>query len=97
MRAKHLVVVGASSGGIETLRELVAKLPAEFPAPIAVGVWNAIRSMHEGSMLMRGMARHAEEAHPASETAKLTKRAKELERQGDVLREMVTGATEISS
>jgi two-component system, chemotaxis family, protein-glutamate methylesterase/glutaminase len=36
MRAKHIVVVGASAGGIETLRELVRGLPRDFPAPICV-------------------------------------------------------------
>jgi two-component system, chemotaxis family, protein-glutamate methylesterase/glutaminase len=36
MTGKHLVVIGASAGGIETLRELVAMLPADFAAPIAI-------------------------------------------------------------
>jgi two-component system chemotaxis response regulator CheB len=36
MTSRHLVVIGASAGGIETLRELVAHLPANFPAPIAI-------------------------------------------------------------
>src|SRR5215203_6547879 len=36
MRTKHLVVIGASAGGIETLRELVAGLPRDFPAAICV-------------------------------------------------------------
>ena len=36
MTSKHLVVVGASAGGIEALRELAAGLPASFPAPIAI-------------------------------------------------------------
>ena len=33
---KHIVVVGASSGGIEALRELVRGLPEDFAAPICV-------------------------------------------------------------
>jgi two-component system chemotaxis response regulator CheB len=36
MRAKQVVVIGASAGGIETLRELVSGLPADFPAPICI-------------------------------------------------------------
>jgi two-component system chemotaxis response regulator CheB len=36
MTNPYLVVIGASAGGLETLRELVAGLPAEFPAPIAI-------------------------------------------------------------
>lgn len=33
---QHLVVVGASAGGVEALRDLVAALPADFPAAIVV-------------------------------------------------------------
>jgi two-component system chemotaxis response regulator CheB len=35
MRPRHLVVIGASSGGIEAMRQIVADLPADFPAAIA--------------------------------------------------------------
>ena len=35
-RSKHLVVIGASAGGIEALRSIVAQLPEDFPAPICV-------------------------------------------------------------
>src|SRR5205085_11027452 len=41
---KHIVVVGASAGGIEALRTLVAGLPADFPAPICVVVHVAPQS-----------------------------------------------------
>lgn len=33
---RYAVVIGSSAGGIETLRRLVAKLPADFAAPIFV-------------------------------------------------------------
>jgi two-component system chemotaxis response regulator CheB len=36
MQAKRIVVIGASAGGIDALRELVAALPADFAAPICV-------------------------------------------------------------
>jgi two-component system, chemotaxis family, protein-glutamate methylesterase/glutaminase len=36
MRTKYIVVIGASAGGLETLRELVAALPADFAAPICL-------------------------------------------------------------
>ena len=35
-RAKHVIVVGASAGGVEALRSLVAGVPADFTAPICV-------------------------------------------------------------
>jgi len=35
-RSKHLVAIGASAGGIEALRTIVAQLPEDFPAPIAI-------------------------------------------------------------
>ncbi len=38
MPTKHLVVIGASSGGIEALRILMAGLAPDFPAPICVVV-----------------------------------------------------------
>ncbi len=36
MRTKHVVVIGASAGGIEALRGLVSKLPKDFSAPICI-------------------------------------------------------------
>ena len=40
-RAKQIVVLGASAGGIEALRTIVAMLPPDFPAPICVVVHTA--------------------------------------------------------
>lgn len=34
----HIVVIGASAGGIEALREITGKLPADFAAPIFVTI-----------------------------------------------------------
>jgi two-component system CheB/CheR fusion protein len=34
--ASHLVVIGASAGGIEALSTLVSTLPADFPAPLVI-------------------------------------------------------------
>ena len=36
MAAQRIVVIGASSGGIEALRQLIGGLPPDFPAPICV-------------------------------------------------------------
>jgi two-component system chemotaxis response regulator CheB len=42
--SKHVVVIGASAGGIETLRTLVAALPDDFAAPICVVLHTAPQS-----------------------------------------------------
>src|SRR4051812_13963699 len=44
MPAKQLVVVGASAGGIEALRAVVAGLPPDFAAPICVVLHTAPQS-----------------------------------------------------
>ena len=50
----HLVLVGASAGGVEALSELVSTLPENFPAPIvAVQHLNPDRESHLRDILMR--------------------------------------------
>jgi two-component system, chemotaxis family, protein-glutamate methylesterase/glutaminase len=44
MTQKHLVVVGASAGGLEALRSLVSRLPDKFPAAIGVVLHTAPES-----------------------------------------------------
>jgi hypothetical protein len=44
-----------------------------------VALWNAIRSMQEGSILMRQLAAHDGEAHTPGEQARLVARARELD------------------
>jgi two-component system chemotaxis response regulator CheB len=44
MPTPRIVVIGASSGGLEALRTLVAALPADFPAPIGVVLHTAPES-----------------------------------------------------
>jgi hypothetical protein len=34
--SQHIIVIGASAGGVETLIEVVARLPTELPAPVFV-------------------------------------------------------------
>jgi two-component system, chemotaxis family, protein-glutamate methylesterase/glutaminase len=38
MAVEHLIVVGASSGGLEALVEVVSALPADLPAAVCVVV-----------------------------------------------------------
>jgi len=50
MQIRHLVVIGASAGGLDALRQLVAALPRDFPAPIAIVLHTAAMSpgvLHE--------------------------------------------------
>jgi two-component system, chemotaxis family, CheB/CheR fusion protein len=50
----HLVVLGASAGGIEVLSTLVATLPADFPAPLVIAQHlDPFRPSHLGEILAR--------------------------------------------
>jgi two-component system CheB/CheR fusion protein len=50
----HLVVLGASAGGIEVLSTLVATLPADFPAPLVIAQHlDPTRPSHLGEILAR--------------------------------------------
>jgi two-component system chemotaxis response regulator CheB len=44
MYPRHLVVIGTSAGGIDALRHLASRMPADFPAAIAVVVHTAPQS-----------------------------------------------------
>ena len=53
----HLVVLGASAGGIEVLSTLVAALPADFPAPLVIAQHlDPTRPSHLGEILGRHTA-----------------------------------------
>ncbi len=69
-------------------------LLAEIHTAIEAKLWDAIRVMQEGDMLMRAMASHAGESHAARSFGELIERAKQLERQMTVLRQMVTSTGE---
>src|SRR5260370_29043726 len=50
----HLVILGASAGGIEVLSTLVATLPADFPAPLVIAQHlDPSRPSHLGEILGR--------------------------------------------
>jgi two-component system chemotaxis response regulator CheB len=46
---QHLVVIGASAGGVEALRELVAELSGDCPAAVLVVVMEVVGSGAEPS------------------------------------------------
>ena len=58
----------------------------------SIALWNAMRAMQEGMLLMRSIAEHAQQAGRSGETSPLLAGAKELETQVDTLRQMVGGA-----
>jgi two-component system chemotaxis response regulator CheB len=64
-------------------------LLAEISEGIEDALWIAIRSLHEGSLLMRQMAAHGATAH-SDPPGPLSERADALLRQADTLRAMVT-------
>ena len=68
-------------------------LLAEIRDQIEVQLWNAIRAMQEGDVLMRTMAAHVD-LHSATDSQTLRERADELQRQADTLRQMVTSSPE---
>ena len=68
-------------------------LLAEIRDQIEVQLWNAIRAMQEGNVLMRTMATHVE-LHSTTDSETLRERADELQRQADTLRQMVTSSPE---
>jgi two-component system chemotaxis response regulator CheB len=69
-------------------------LLSEIREQVEVQVWNAIRAMQEGHILMRAMAAHVDEANEPKDSATLRERSEELKRQADTLRQMVTSSGE---
>jgi two-component system chemotaxis response regulator CheB len=71
MASMPIVVVGASSGGIEALRVVVAGLPRDFPAPVCVVLHTSPESpgvlpfiLNRAGSLPAAMAATGERLHP---------------------------------
>jgi two-component system chemotaxis response regulator CheB len=64
-------------------------LLAHVQEQIEVHLWNTIRAMQEGDVLMRAMAERAKSTHPTNDSRTLIERAEELQRQANTLRQMV--------
>jgi two-component system chemotaxis response regulator CheB len=75
----------------------VESLLAEINTSIETSLWNAVRAMQEGTMLMHSMVKHAEGVHPSTDTRKLAARAAELEEQVEALRAMMSDATRVTA
>ena len=65
-------------------------LLAEISEGIEDALWNAVRSLQEGGILMRQLAQHQTEAHPTTNNGgALRNRAAALDRQADTLRTLI--------
>jgi two-component system chemotaxis response regulator CheB len=53
-------------------------------------LWNAIRALEEGALLIDRMARHFKESHADEEPGALTERSREARRQAEILRSLVS-------
>jgi two-component system chemotaxis response regulator CheB len=68
----------------------IASLLAAIGEGIEDSLWNAIRSLEEGQLLMYRMADHLRSHHDPAEASRLLERAEEAKRQSDQLRKLVT-------
>jgi two-component system chemotaxis response regulator CheB len=69
-------------------------LLAQIGEGIEGALWNAIRSLQEGALLLKQLGRHVDERHFGGDGTEFTKRGDEMLRQADTLREMVTASLE---
>jgi two-component system chemotaxis response regulator CheB len=63
---------------------------------IEASIWNSIRSLEEGRLLLCTLADHVATAHSATDAAELRARADETRRQADVLRQLLTAREPLS-
>jgi two-component system chemotaxis response regulator CheB len=68
----------------------IGSLLAAIGEGIEDSLWNAIRSLEEGQLLMCRMADHVRAHHDPEEANQLLERADEAKRQSDILRKLVT-------
>jgi two-component system, chemotaxis family, protein-glutamate methylesterase/glutaminase len=68
--------------------------PESLLAAIGTGtedaLWNAIRALEEGALLIDRMAEHLRESHPREDSESLSHRSREARRHADILRSLVT-------
>ena len=72
-------------------------LLAEIGEGVEASMWNAIRALQEGSMLMRRLAAHADVAHSGENSATMREHADELEKRADAMRDMMHTASPLVS
>jgi two-component system chemotaxis response regulator CheB len=64
-------------------------LLVQIQEQVEIHLWNTIRTMQEGNVLMRSMAEHAKTTHPSVDSGALFQRAEELHRHANTLRQMI--------
>jgi two-component system chemotaxis response regulator CheB len=64
-------------------------LLADISEGIENSLWNAIRSLEEGGLLMKNLAEHLRTVHQAEGAERLLQRAREAKKQSDLIRELV--------
>jgi two-component system chemotaxis response regulator CheB len=74
----------------------VASLLSAIGEGIEDSLWNAIRALEEGQLLMGRMAQHLETTHDNSDVQQLRERADEARRQSDVIRKLVMARDPLS-
>jgi chemotaxis response regulator CheB len=96
-RAPQLVVIAASQGGVAALRALFARLPADFPVPIAVvlhrthdRVDGMVKALARLSAMPVRIAREGE--HPSAGTIYLAPADRHLVLRGDRSFHLMDGA-----
>jgi two-component system chemotaxis response regulator CheB len=67
----------------------VASLLAAVSDGIEESLWNAVRALEEGQLLMTRLAEHLKSAHDGDEAAQFVDRANEAKRQSDIIRRLL--------
>jgi two-component system chemotaxis response regulator CheB len=74
----------------------VDSLLAEFTEKTEDSLWNAIRAIEEGVLLMRGLAEHFGEHHHGADADELLKKAQESQQRADLVRRAVLSHEQLS-
>ncbi len=74
----------------------VDSLMAEFTEKTEDSLWNAIRALEEGVILMRELAKHMGEHHNGADAEALLKQAQESQQRADLVRQVVMSHEKLS-
>ena len=74
----------------------VDSLLAEFTERTEESLWNAIRAIEEGVLLMRDLAKHFGEQHNGADAEALLRKAEESQQRADLVRQAVMNHDNLS-